>query len=90
MPKKAPSTGRRSKGAGRPTGATTGKYQLVDAHPTRCPKCGSTERSDYFGTVERSISGIRDGQPHTHIIWRRTQCLSCGQLRQDRSYENRV
>lgn len=75
--------------AGRPTGAKTNKAPPVTGEKTRCPACGSTDRDPYFATVEHAIEGIRDGRPHTHIVWRRTKCRDCGQIRQDRCYENR-
>ncbi|KKL70280.1 hypothetical protein LCGC14_2106490 [marine sediment metagenome] len=52
-------------------------------------RCGSTRRSDYYGKIEQASRGRHDGQPFTHIARRRTKCLDCGQLRVDRSYENR-
>lgn len=63
---------------------------VVDAKATACPTCGSTRRERYFHTVERAIAGVdRDGKPYTHVVWRRTRCTDCGQVRVDRSYENR-
>ena len=75
--------------AGRPAGAATNKKAPVDGAKTRCQSCGSTEREPYFGTIEHSIEGIRDGQPYTHVVWRRTRCRDCSQIRQDRFFENR-
>lgn len=62
----------------------------VEMTPSRCPICGSTERSPYHGTIEREIAGtLVDGRSYTHVVWRRTTCV-CGQQRIDRSYENRT
>lgn len=74
---------------GRPQGARTNKQPPVNAEKTRCPACGSTEREPYFATVEHEIVGVRDGRPHTHVVWRRTRCRACSQVRQDRYFENR-
>lgn len=66
------------------------KPPVVNAVVTKCPTCGSTERERYFHTVERAIAGVdRDGKHYTHVVWRRTRCANCGQIRIDRSYENR-
>lgn len=75
--------------AGRPAGAKTNKQAPVTGDKTRCPKCDSTEREAYFATVEHAVEGVRDEKPYTHVVWRRTRCRSCGQIRQDRFYENR-
>lgn len=56
---------------------------------SRCPKCHSTERTEYYGTIRRPLVGIDSlGRAYTHVIWRRTKCLSCGQFRIDKTYEN--
>ena len=78
-----------NKRAGRPTGAKTQQQPPVDGEKTRCQGCGSTERDPYFGTTEHEIVGVRDGRPYTHVVWRRTKCRACGQLRLDRFFENR-
>ena len=60
---------------------------------TRCPRCGSTARSKYVAVRSLAMNGTApDGQPYTHIVWRRTQCQNeaCGQHRTDRFLENRV
>jgi hypothetical protein len=65
------------------------KPPIVEATPTRC-KCGSTERERYFHTLKRAIAGVTaGGQPYTHVVWRRTRCRACGQVRTDRGRENR-
>lgn len=66
------------------------KPEVVVTSVTRCAKCGSTDRLPYFGTITKPISGLDpDGNPFTHVIWRRTRCKSCGQTRIDRHRENR-
>ena len=63
---------------------------LVNVAASRCPKCGSTERSRYVCVVRRPSTGMdADGQPHSHVVWRRTRCRACGQSRVDRSFELR-
>jgi hypothetical protein len=74
---------------GRPAGSRNGKYEVGASTPSRCKSCGSTERTPYFATNETAHRGIHDGEPYTHIVWRRTKCLHCGQLRTDRALENR-
>lgn len=74
---------------GRPQGAPNIKSE-VDVVPSSCKKCGSTERSAYFGTPQvQEFNGVHDGKPYTHIVRKRCTCSNCGQNRFDRSYENR-
>jgi len=71
----------------RPKGSKNRAAPLVDSVPSRCPHCGSTERSPYSEHVrEYEITGVHDGQPFTHIVYRPTQCLGCGQWRIDREW----
>jgi hypothetical protein len=63
------------------------KPPIVDAPPSCCPKCGSTERTDYANTTRVAYNGIHKGREYTHVVWRSTSCLACGQRRRDRSYE---
>ena len=61
---------------------------VVPATVTRCPKCGSTDRTEYSHTTRHAIVGIApDGHEYSHVVWRTTQCNRCGQRRRDRSYE---
>lgn len=66
------------------------RADVVRVLPSACKVCGSTEREPYFNVRERAIAGERDGQPHTHVVWRRTRCKACTQTRDDIAYENRV
>ena len=60
---------------------------IVAAELTRCPQCGSTERTKYHAVRERPISGILpDGRVYTAIKWRRTTCTECGQVRIERTH----
>jgi hypothetical protein len=67
------------------------KARPVEARPTRCQACGSTQRTGYHRTIETDYTGLApDGQPCTHVVRRWTACAACGQQRVDRSYENRL
>lgn len=85
--KKPTKTAATSQGPGRPKGPAE-KIPEVNASLTRCKKCNSTERTPYYGTVTRDLSGIGpDGQPFNRMTWRRTKCASCGQARADVFHE---
>jgi hypothetical protein len=77
-----------AKKAGRPEGAKTNKYDIVDDVKTACNRCGSTDRTEY-GVVIRypqsytHISPIT-GQPFNCVEFRPTECKKCGQRRKDR------
>jgi len=59
------------------------------ASATRCEKCGSTSRDNYYGIVTHKINGADDkGKPFTVVKWRRTRCKKCGQTRIDKTFEN--
>ena len=74
---------------GRPKGSTNANPDVNIVEPSRCRRCGSTRRGDYYGKTEQAFRGEHNGQPFTHIVPRRTKYLDCGQLRVDRTYENR-
>lgn len=75
---------------GRPTGSPN-VNAIADAQPSQCPACGSSERGPFVGNpVVQEFAGLTDrGNPYTHIIRRRCECANCGQIRIDRSFENR-
>jgi len=79
----------KSTAAGRPSGSKT-RSTIVDVSQSRCPKCDSTEREPYRHTTTTSICGVGPDGPYTHLVRRWTNCKKCGQLRVDRSCENRV
>jgi len=81
------SSGRRR--PGRPAGPTSAAADVIAVGPSRCRRCGSTRRGDYYGKTEQAFRGEQDGLPFTHIVRRRTKCPDCGQVRVDRAYENR-
>jgi len=65
--------------------------EVVPVEPSRCPDCGSTDRTGYVNTDAQEHPGTTaDGEPYTHIVRRRTICKNCGRHRIDRSYENRT
>lgn len=78
---------------GRPTGTLTAERDVVDVIPSRCHRCGSTERTHYHD-VKRIIGNGTDpeGKPYTAVILRPTKCLNpnCGQHRIDRTWEYSV
>ena len=65
------------KKAGRPPGVKNGNLPTATIHTSRCPKCDSHAREEYFA-VTRRIYGS------TEVIRRRTRCTNCGQARIDR------
>ena len=77
------------RGPGRPKGSTNADADVIIVEPSRCRRCGSTRRGDYYGKTEQTFQGVHNGQPFTHIVRRRTKCLDCAQCRVDRAYENR-
>ena len=74
---------------GRPKGSKNQRCPAVDVTPSRCPKCGSTRRSAYSGSPRIvTHAGVHEGKPFTHVVFRRTRCLDCGQCRVDREWVN--
>jgi len=62
---------------------------VVEASNTCCPNCKSLRRSDYYGVVRNEIPGITEqGSPFTHVVWKRCDCLDCGQVRIEKHKEN--
>ena len=81
---------KRKKRPGRPAGTPAERRPVVEARPSRCPNCGSTERERYTRTTWQPIAGqTSDGEPFTHIACRWTRCSQCGQARVDRAFEQR-
>lgn len=72
---------------GRPKGAKTQDVETVEVQQTCCPKCGSTQRSSYIGTPRHvQSSGEHNGLPYNSVTFRRCRCLSCGQLRSEKTF----
>jgi hypothetical protein len=64
--------------------------KVVVDEPTRCPKCKSSSRSKYHSTRTQEISGLWKGIPYNRITYRYCACLSCGQSRVEKSYDQIV
>jgi predicted nucleic-acid-binding Zn-ribbon protein len=75
---------------GRPAGRKSQAAEIAEASPSRCPKCGSTEREPYWKKREVEASGTTaDGHVFDTIVLRWTKCAHCRQTRVDRSHELR-
>jgi len=75
---------------GRPAGTSSEMSPPVaDVHPrSRCPKCGSDRRSQYWSKMVQEVAGtLADGRSYARIVRRRCRCLDCRQVRIDREYE---
>lgn len=68
------------------------KIPIVELRKSSCPRCGSTEHTNYHNVRTPLLSsGITsDGREYNCIVWRRTSCKICGQSRIDKSYEHRM
>ena len=54
--------------------------EVVEEVPAACPRCKSTDRDGYEGSLTRQISGLsKDGRPFNRIRWQYCTCKSCGQ-----------
>lgn len=73
--------------SGRPAGTPNKSYREVVADVSRCPSCGSTERTPYTDRQELEYEGERDGKSYNRVIWRTCSCAACGQHRKDKSFE---
>lgn len=61
---------------------------IVEMQKSQCPKCGSTERTEYNQTrAPMVVGGTKDGKKFNAVVWRRTTCKVCGQARIDKCYE---
>ena len=55
---------------------------------SRCPKCGSDRRTQYWSKLIQAFAGtLPGGRRYRRIVRRRCRCLDCGQVRIDREYE---
>lgn len=71
---------RKQPGPGRPAGVKN-ITATADVAPSRCPKCGSSQRTPYRKSWEKTFA---KGIIPAKLIYRRTRCLDCGQARIDR------
>lgn len=54
--------------------------EVVEEVPAACPRCKSTDREGYEGSLVRQISGLsKDGRPFNRIRWNYCTCKGCGQ-----------
>lgn len=76
---------------GRPAGTRNSDSIVVSVMPAACPKCKCTDRESVRIIQEREIPGFApNGQPRTHIVWRRVRCSGCGQYFVEKEHQNRV
>ena len=76
---------------GRPAGSRNSEHTVVTVIPAACPTCGSTDRESIRIVIERELPGLTpNGQPRTHIVWRRVRCRACGQYFVEQEHQNRV
>lgn len=81
----------KSKNAGRPAGSRNLGSPVVAMIPSACPHCKCTERESVRIIRERQISGeAPNGQPRTHIVWRRVRCRGCRAYFIEQEHQNRV
>jgi len=80
----------KKKTTGRPPGRSNDPPAIATRTNARCPKCASTERRALNIITERHLPGIApDGEPRTHVIWRRVKCKQCDRNYVEQSHENR-
>ena len=69
------------------------KYEKAaenEVQPSRCPKCGSTNRGQYHQVRNFNMKCANTddkGQLYNRVTWKRTKCRDCGQSRVDRFRE---
>lgn len=64
-----------------------GAVPQVPLIASRCPRCGSSDRTDYHGTEVIEKCGQFAGEPYDRIVRRRTECRGCGCPRIDIFHE---
>jgi uncharacterized Zn finger protein len=69
-----------SRKRGRPKGSANIAAQ-AEVEPSRCPSCGSSQRTKYENPERRDYSGC--GLEFVAIIYRTCRCMDCGQARRD-------
>ena len=81
----------KKKTSGRPAGTHNCENMMIAVIPASCPTCRSTEKESIRILIERYLPGIMpNGQPRTHIVWRRVRCRACGQYYTEQEHQNRV
>lgn len=75
---------------GRPQGATNAPAGQVVVVP-QCPYCRSSDREKYrFVSCTAHGGYTAAGVEYSHVVRRRTKCLSCSKTRIDKFLENRA
>lgn len=88
MPKKLPSPESPLENLAGPEAAAAA---AVTAIPPACPRCQSTQRESVRIVRERCLPGTApNGQPRTHIVWRRVRCRGCRGYWIEQEHQNRV
>jgi hypothetical protein len=72
---------------GRAASAGKSPKPTADAPASRCPQCGSTNRTPYTHTTRHECNGEHEGKPFNRVTWRSTSCRDCGQHRRDKTRE---
>lgn len=65
---------------GRPKGSTNIDVSVL-VEPSRCPNCGSSQRTKYENPKRVDFPG--SGLECVAIVYRTCRCLDCGQARRD-------
>ena len=65
---------------GRPQGSKSSPHAVVDVTPPLCPHCGQTTQRQVIRIIRQGQHDGQapNGQPRSHIIWRRVRCGECG------------
>jgi hypothetical protein len=71
---------------GRPAGKHIEK-PVVIVHASKCPKCKSARRGNYYVTRSIDYGQVVDGREYSRVIWRYCKCLDCGQIRIDKELQ---
>ena len=66
---------------GRPKGSTNIDVSVL-VEPSRCPNCGSSQRTKYENPERRRFTAAA-GSNCVAIIYRTCRCVDCGQARRD-------
>lgn len=62
---------------------------MVNIFPAACPRCGSTDRTNYSRVRTRAKGGkAPNGREYTHIAIKCTRCERCGRPRTERHFIN--
>ncbi len=80
----------KNKNTGRPAGPATTGSAVVTLIPSACPHCQCTDHESVRIIRERALAGnAPNGQPRTHIVWRRVRCRGCLRYFIEQEHQNR-